>query len=561
MSASTPAHAAPAATTERRDRTPATGLRRVPPRWRWTGIGALVFALACCWSLVTPLMSSPDEPSHVVRAAGVVRGQVSLELQEPQSDGPTPGLAGRVELPSDFADAVLLPNCLAFQPTVSAACQDPLPPADGVAEVDTFAGQYPPLYYALVGWPSLLLSGESGILAMRLMSALLTSALVTWGLFRLTRVEGNRAGVWGAAIALTPMCLFLGATVNPAGFEVNAAFAFWTACLALVLGRGSVPTSALVQAVVAGALLVNTRSTGPVWALAIAVVALVAAPAGRWRAILRHPRIWWFAAATALACAAGAAWLLTHPSVVTTQNAYPDLASPRAAGLIVIGLGAQYLLNMIGEFGWFDSPAPPVTVMAWYAMTGVVLLLGLAARRAPRRRLAVLLLVLGTAAAPLVLQVPTAADTGVIWQGRYALPLAIGVPLLAALVVGIGTGRTGEDGRSGEDDLVRRIARGTLPVILVGHVAAFYWAARRYAEGLDGHLLTWHPEWSSPIGFLPGTALYALLGAALALCGWVYYREPRTEPGTGAGTGTDRREPAAVPAPEPAAEDSRAAAT
>ncbi|MEN1975317.1 MULTISPECIES: DUF2142 domain-containing protein [unclassified Cellulomonas] len=510
--------------------TPAPGRRtsrlqqvvdRVPGGWRWTGVGLLLLALTACWSVATPLMSSPDEPSHVVRAAGVVRGQVSLELHEPQSGAAAPGLAGLVELPSDYAASVNLPNCFAFQPTQSADCQQDLPPADGTVVVETFAGQYPPLYYALVGWPSLLLPADAGIMAMRLVSALLTSVLVTWGLVRLTRIEGNRGGIWGASVALTPMCLFLGATVNPSGFEIAAAFTFWTACLALVLDRRPVPTSALVQAVVGGGLLVTTRSSGPVWALAIVVVALVAAPAGRWRAVLRHPRIWWFAGATAVACALGAGWLLTHPAVVTTHDAYPHLADLRAAVLGVLGFGSQYLLNMIGDFGWLDAPSPPVTVIAWYAATGAVLLVALGARRAARTRVALVLLVLGTAAAPLALQVPTAADTGLIWQGRYALPIAVGVPLLAGLLASAAP--------AGEADLVRRLARATLPVVVVGQVAAFYWGSRRYAEGADGDLITLHPDWQSPISYLPGVALYGAVAVALGLCAWAYLR-PLPEP-------------------------------
>ena len=507
--------------THGRRTTRGSALSRVPAGWRWTGIGALLFLLTAMWSIGTPLMSSPDEPSHVTRAAGVVRGQISLELQTPQSDGATPGLAGRVELPSDYGAALGLPNCFAFQSDVSAACQTDIGPADGTVVVDTFAGQYPPLYYALVGWPSLFMSAEAGITAMRLLSALLTAGLVTWGLYRLTRIDSNRAGIWGAAIALTPMCFFLGATVNPAGFEIAAAFTFWTACLALVLGRGPVTTSALVQAVIGGGMLVMTRSTGPVWALAIVIITLIAAPAGRWREVLRHRRIWWVAGATAVFCAAGAGWLLAHPSVVTTENAYPQLASLRAAVLGVLGNGPAYLLNMIGDYGWLDAPSPPVTYIAWYAMAGAVLLLALAARRTGRRRIALVLLVAGTAAAPFILQVPTAADTGLIWQGRYALPVAIGVPLLASLVIGLGD-------HPGEDRLVRRVARGTLPVILVAHVAAFYWASRRYAEGLAGDLITLDPEWDSPVSYLPGVALYAVIAGLLALAAWIYYR-PRTD--------------------------------
>jgi hypothetical protein len=507
-------------TTRRRSRDRhAAAAGRVPAWLRWTGVGALLFLLTALWSVGTPLMSSPDEPSHVSRAAGVVRGQVSLDLVEPQGEGATPGLAGRVELPADYGAALGLPNCFAFQPNVSAACQADLAPSGGATVVvDTFAGQYPPLYYALVGWPSLFLSAEAGITAMRLVSALLTAGLMTWGLFRLTRIDGNRAGIWGAAAALTPMTFFLGGTVNPAGFEIAAAFTFWTACLALVLDRRPVTTSALVQAVVGGGLLITTRSTGPVWAVAILLITLIAAPRGRWREVLRHRRIWWFVGVTVAFCAAAGGWLLAHPSVVTTENAYPQLASLRAAVLGVLGNAQPYLLNMIGDYGWLDSPSPPVTFIAWYAMVGAVLLIALSARRAGRRRIAVALTFLGTAASPLILQVPTAADTGLIWQGRYALPVAIGVPLLAALVVGLGDRRP-------EDDLVRRIARGTLPVILVAQVAAFYWASRRYAEGLTGELVTFHPLWQSPIGYLPGVALYAVVAGLLALCAWVYYRD------------------------------------
>ncbi|MBF0686348.1 MAG: DUF2142 domain-containing protein [Cellulomonas sp.] len=514
---------------------------------RWTAVGALVVALGMCWSLGTPLMSSPDEPSHVVRAAGVVRGQVTLPDAEPDPGaGAEPGVAGVVLLPADYAASVLLPNCFAFQPDVPAACQQDLPESGDAIETRTYAAQYPPLYYALVGWPSLFLPAEAGIMAMRLVSALVSGLLLTWGLFRLTRVTGNRAGPWGAAIALTPMCFFLGATVNPAGLEIAAAFAFWCACLGIVLSRGPVTTGALTQAVVTGALLVNSRSSAPLWALAVVVVALVAAPRGRWREVVRHPRFRWFVAATLAACAAAVAWLVTHPSVVTTRDQYPGFADPRTTVLSVVGKTSEYLLNMIGDYGWLDAPSPPATFIAWYAMLGAVLLVAFSAARAPRLRRALLLLVVGTAAAPLVLQVPTAADTGLIWQGRYALPLAVGVPLLAALVAD-GTGTP-------ERDLLRRLARGTLPVVLVGHVAAFYWASRRYAEGLAGEVLTLEPRWSSPIGFLTGTLAYAVLAAVLAWLAWRWFR-PGDTPALSAvqpATGPDRTAPGAPGEAEPA---------
>lgn len=529
---------------------PAGAPARRRARVVWSAVAALLVALGWCWSLATPVMSSPDEPSHVVRAAGVARGQLTLPDADPRADITEPGVAGLVRLPSDYAASVTLPNCFAFQPDQPASCQHDLPAPGDPVDVRTYAGQYPPLYYALVGWPSLLLPATSGLVAMRLVSALLTGLLVTWGLYRLQRIEGNRAGLWGAAVALTPMCFFLGATVNPAGFEISAAFAFWAACLALVLGRGPVATGALVQAVVAGALLVNTRSTGPVWALAVVVVALVAAPAGRWREIVAHRWFRWLVAATVAASAAAVGWLVTHPSVVTAEDLHPGYADPRTVALAVFGKGSEYLLNMIGDYGWLDAPSPPMTFVAWYAMVGAVLLLAFAAARPARRRVALLLLVLGVAGAPLVLQLATAADTGLIWQGRYGLPVAVGVPLLAALVVGVDRGTEGE--------LLRRVARGALPVVLVGHVAAFYWASRRYAEGLEGEVLTFHPDWSSPIGYLTGTALYAAIAGALAWLAWRSYRPLPLDAAPAAAEPAPGARPAADAEPAPAAATSHA---
>ena len=91
----------------------------------------------------------------------------------------------------------------------------------------------------------------------------------------------------------------------------------------------------------------------------------------------------------------------------------------------------------------------------------------------------------GTAAAPVVLQLPTNVDSGLIWQGRYALPVALGVPVLAALVLRVDGTESGEGHR--------RTARATVPVLLVAQVGAFRWGAHRYAEGLDGQLVTAHP--------------------------------------------------------------------
>jgi len=418
-----------------------------------------------------------------------------------------------IRLPADLAASVALPNCYAFQSDEAADCVPPLPARTGeTVLVETFAGQYPPLYYALVGWPSLLLTGEAALYGMRLASAAVSAAMLAWGAFRLSTLGGNRLPLWGAVVAVTPMCLFLAGTVNPSGLEITAAVSFWAACLAIVSRDGPLSTGALIQAAVSGAVLVNIRASSPVWALAIVVVVVVVAPRGRLMELVRHRLAPWLGGAAVLASVAAVGWILTHGDIVSARHLYPQYADPKVTLLAIGSRGYEYLQNMIGNFGWLDTPAPAVTFVAWYVAAGALTMLGLSATMRVRSKVGLALLVAGVAAAPFVLQFPTAADAGLIWQGRYALPVAVGVPLLAAAILG--------EQRPDVVEFLRRAFRATLPLVLVGHVAAFYWASRRYAEGATGQLITFSPEWSSPIGYLTGTALYGLLCTALAVIVW-----------------------------------------
>jgi len=486
-----------------------TRSRRVAP---WALVAALLFAMSVMWALATPLMSSPDEPSHVVRAAAVARGEWSGELGAPPVDRTRPAAATVVELPSDLAASVRLPNCYAFHPEVAGDCVPDLPDRTGDdVPVETYAGQYPPLYYALVGWPSLLFSGEAGLYAMRFASGAISVAMLTWGAYRLSTASVNRLGTWGTVVALTPMTLFLGATVNPIGWEITTAFSFWAACLAVVAAPGPIRSGALVQAAVSGALLVNVRASSPFWALAVVVVVLVFSPRERLRELVRHRLAPWVAGVALLAGIAAVTWILTHGDTVSARGLFPNFADRSVALLAIAGESFDYLQQMIGNFGWLDTVAPPVTYLAWYVGIGALVLVAFSLRGRRRAKLALALLLAGVIAAPL-LQFPTMPDAGLIWQGRYTLPMAIGVPLVAALVFG----RQQRDG----NELLRRVYRGTLPLLLVGHVAAFYWASRRYSEGVDGELFTGAPDWSSPVGYLTGTLMYAALCLLLAGLAW-----------------------------------------
>ena len=82
-----------------------------------------------------------------------------------------------------------------------------------------------------------------------------------------------------------------------------------------------------------------------------------------------------------------------------------------------------------------------------------------------------------TVLSPLV-ELPSVRSTGLIWQGRYTLPLAVGIPILAGYAFsGI------------VDDLAalfRRIALLLTGAVGLALVAAFYWAGCRNAVGSKG---------------------------------------------------------------------------
>jgi len=438
-------------------------------------------------------------------------------------DDTQPGAPTLVAVPNDISAVATLPNCFRFDEKEAADCQESLPArTTTVDDAVTYAGQYPPLYYALVGWPSLMLSGEPAVYAMRLVSGALSTLLVVWGLTRLAGPSARR-GLWGALIALTPMSFFMAGTVNPNGLEIAAAFSFWCASLALSralwapdgvrLGEGSRPPVTLVaHAVIAGAILINLRTSGPVWAVLIVGSAMLAARPGALRDLVRAPAVRWAAVAAAVASGSAVAWIATHGEIISSTNVHPELAAPRLVAAVMLLSTEVFVEQMIGNFGWLDTAAPYPTVLGWVASAATLLLVAVATPIGARLRAAIVALGAAVLLVPIALTIPTAQAAGIVWQGRYVLPLAVGLPLLAGLLLGDIRGEVGR--------LLDRVH--TLTILLLGaaHVAAFYWAARRYAEGLDGLWGTLTPEWNPPLGFVPAVAMYVVLIAACGVLAW-----------------------------------------
>ena len=102
-------------------------------------------------------------------------------------------------------------TCFAFEPNVSADCAVPFTgdPTE-IVESGTSAGVNSPVYYAIVGLPSLFLTGDPALYGMRVVNAVLCAALLAVMIMQLRTLPSSRWAIVASTVAVTPMVLFLG---------------------------------------------------------------------------------------------------------------------------------------------------------------------------------------------------------------------------------------------------------------------------------------------------------------------------------------------------------------
>ncbi len=158
--------------------------------------------------------------------------------------------------------------------------------------------------------------------------------------------------------------------------------------------------------------------------------------------------------------------------------------------LKLFGTTGPWLKQMIGVFGWLDTNAPVVTYIVWFAGLGLVSLITLACAKG-RELVAFVLLLAAVLVVPVVISYAQVHRLGDVWQGRYTLPLAVGVPLMAAALVE----------RSGVlAQLKPRLATVLCVAVGIADVAAFAGALRRNTVGVTGPSDYLHGAWQPPLG-------------------------------------------------------------
>jgi hypothetical protein len=228
--------------------------------------------------------------------------------------------------------------------------------------------------------------------------------------------------------AITPVMLYSTAIVAPNGLEMAAALAFWSALLALdgTLDRRR-ERSVLAVAVASAAVLMVDRTLGPLFALVILLTVWLLDPGLVVRTVKRHTTAFATGGLVVLLCVAWRfAWL--------AGISVPPGGSPREGSDWMWSVVVVWPMQTIAAFPLRDQPgamiAYPAVLLVFLALVAVALRVGRG-----RERAALVLALATSLLLPFVLTALTYEGRGVIWQGRYGLPVTMGTVLLAAAVL------------------------------------------------------------------------------------------------------------------------------
>ena len=467
----------------------------------WAFVGVVMMLGA--WTFATPIGAAPDEPAHTAQAVAIVRGQ----FDEPE-----------VRVTKTDSIAFVRVPCWVDSPWLRRlGCGGKVHATAGFA-VTEFSNA-PPLYYVVVGIPSLLLSGTAGIYAMRVTGDVLNAALIALGIWLLLRYYPRRTPLIGVLLALSPMALFLMSVLNSSGLEIAAGFAAWCGLLCVV-AHPNVPRPLALWTAVASILLVLSRPVSPVDLLVIVIVLAVFVG---WRDL--HNRLnpslrpLWIPVAVSVAVAAVFILVDGQPSLLGSPPAHgASLISNIATTLHLTG---GYLEQSIGNFGWLDVPAPTWVVVDWTVCLALVTIAAFVLSARCRRSLSVL--ALAALAMTLALEAPQMNTVGNYFQGRYILPVLIGFPLVATCFEWQGK-------RLISEQILARTALVLGIALFVGQVGAFDQALHIYRTGRVTHG-AWLPpggQFAVQVVFVVG----AILTFALVVVNASRPTEVRYQPST-----------------------------
>ena len=481
------------------------------------------------WVVSNPPYGGPDEWSHYLRAVGLGHGQL---LGTPSGREGALTIVGPTRPPSldekTYQDElawvaqntrkVRIPAGLTpgwfrcgqqTDPSVSARCLNNAPPLDQPGDWFNPTATYQPLPYLLpaaISWVDVNPDHLSRM--MRAGKALIALLLLGAAVFLLWNAEARFVSLTGMVVAVTPMAVFLAATLNPSGLEIMAALAFISAVIRLTRDEADRRGArwSWTFAAISGVVLVLSRTQGPVWA-ALSIATIVAMSGIRkFLATTLKEKRWSVPASITVVVAIGLNRLWEYAYGPKLAFDPTPLSSSISQGIAQL---PAVLREQVGVFNYLEVSMPLLAYGLWGA---IAVALVTAALLVGSRRQRLLLILAGAAALalPVLLVATTMRHTGFGLQGRYVLSFSLLVPLLAGEI------------------LVRRYdrlraldaAQLFVPFALIAGFVQFvaWWTnARRFAVGILGP--RWFvpgAEWSPPLGWWPWLLL-AVAGVCILM--------------------------------------------
>ena len=467
----------------------------------------LLLALMGTWAVATPRFAVPDEPAHLFKAYGTAHGEALGTVVE--GFAPTirlfrvPAEMGTPQLP-DYRGL----NCYFGYPEVPANCAV----GSGGPAIST-AAVVPPFWYVIVGGGARLIGGANRIVAYRLVNAALCSVLFA-AAFMFVRASRRRRFSPLLLVALTPITLFLAGGVQPSGFEIAAFALLWALSLLTDHPRAATATGGFLVGGLFAAVLLSRFGAVLAVGSATAVVLILFGRRGVMRFLNRRflvPLL----GTTAAAIVALAAWSKFAGATVHDSRVASDWTRWHVIRYTV-GALPEIARQIVGVLGWLDTGLP-YGAYALYGCFTVLLLAGVALSRNRRLIAAAVALVAALAVVPVVVNVISAPTAGLIWQGRYSVPLFLGLGVLGMFGWGEYTDQPGR-------------TRCIVPVRVAAcicfagaEILGFWQMLRRFTVGAHGKIwltgtLPWQPS-SAPMILIAANLAFATALCAVLLLG------------------------------------------
>lgn len=452
-----------------------TAERLTPGQVFWLAFGAL-FVLMSAWAFYVPAMAAADEPAHMWKAVATVRGQVV-----------NPEILGtrEVVIPEMYRDAQDF-MCNAFHPDVPESICDvskvfTQETPEGVRQVVSPAALYNPLYYGIIGWPSLLPDNLVNIYLMRLISVTISALFFAAGFRALRQADMPALSMVAATAVVTPSAVFLCSVINPQALEISAAFALW--CQLLLVIRKPAPEllgRRMWLLAFITVMFANSRGLSPFF-LALIVISCIALQPWRftWR-VIKDRRSWLPILVAFLGTVAASAWVLVTNGLEGGggPDAAPELLFRRVFKGTLYSTDT-YIQQIVGTFGWMDTVMP----MWWVIMFSVAfvasMLLVWTVGSWRERTVALGTGLVFCVLVPAVLHGREARVIGWMWQGRYIFPVLIGLPVLVAFVLQARLSHR-------RIPMGRRLLLSWALLFVVTHVAGLIITMHRYINGIYG---------------------------------------------------------------------------